>query len=66
MIYLKGASVSVVVLSEQAPFTSEFVASILAITSYEKRLYISSAESRGFSPGGLIFLPHREKVDRVG
>ena len=37
--------------SEQAPFTSEIVGSILATDSCEKKL---SAESRGFSPGAPV------------
>jgi hypothetical protein len=54
-----GASVaraSVAQSSEQAPFTSEIVSSILATDSCEKKL---SAESRGFSPGAPVS-SHRE------
>jgi hypothetical protein len=43
--------------SGQAPFTSEFVGSILATDSCEKSQ--RSAESRGFSPGAQVS-SHRE------
>jgi hypothetical protein len=46
--------------SEQAPFTSENVASILAtILANVKRESQRSTESRGFSPGALVS-SHRE------
>ena len=47
--------------SEPAPFTSEFVGSILATDSCEKSLSTTqrSAESRGFSPGAPVS-SHRE------
>ena len=44
---------------EQAPFTSEFVGSILPIRTDAKRVGQRSAESRGFSPGAPVS-SHRE------
>jgi hypothetical protein len=52
---MKGASVAR--SSEQAPFTSEIVGSILATDSCEKSQ--RSAESRGFSPSAPVS-SHRE------
>ena len=51
-----GASVAQ--SSDQAPFTSEFVSSILA-TDHVKRVSQRSTESRGFSPGAPVS-SHRE------
>ena len=53
---LTGASLAQ--SSEQAPFTSKFVGSILATDSCEMS-QSTSAESRGFSPGATVS-SHRE------
>jgi hypothetical protein len=50
---------SVAQSSEQGPFTSEYVGSILGTDSSVKRVSQRSAESRGFSPGAPVS-SHRE------
>ena len=59
----KRKNASVAPASEQAPFISEMVGSILA-TENVKRVCQHSTESRGFSPGAPV--PPTGKVGRVG
>ena len=58
LIWLMSLGASVAQSSEQAPFTSEIVGSILATDSCEKS-QSTLAESRGFSPGAPVS-SHRE------